>query len=138
MFHPWSYSLAIRFIESSSSSHSSSHPSVNSHCRHLPCHQVLKGGIVSDSRIHAFILDPSSLKHFVRFIFVCQPPTIIDIQDIRSRDSTPVYTVLRTFFHASSSICPRIRAISRFRFKTHGNHSLFFPILALCWNPGKN
>jgi hypothetical protein len=44
----------------------------------LPCLQVLKGGIISDSPIHAFILDPSSPKHFVRFIFVCQPPTLID------------------------------------------------------------
>jgi hypothetical protein len=89
--HPLHRIKFIKLFLESSIGQSSLSPS-------LPCHLVLKGGIVSDSPIHAFILDLSP-KHFVRFIFVCRPPTIIDVQDIRSRDSTLVFKALpRSFF----------------------------------------
>jgi hypothetical protein len=97
--HPLHRIKFIKLFLESSIGQSSLSPS-------LPCHLVLKGGIVSDSPIHAFILDLSP-KHFVRFIFVCRPPTIIDVQDIRSRDSTLVFKALPRsfFFQASSSDC---------------------------------
>jgi hypothetical protein len=41
--------------------------------------------------IHAFALDPScSPKHFIRIVS-CRPSPLIDVQDIRPRDSTPVF-----------------------------------------------
>jgi hypothetical protein len=66
----------------------------------------------------------------------CRPPTIIDVQDIRPRDSTPVYKSSPTiFFFKASSLDLSHHATSRFN---HANRSFFVPILALRWNPGKN
>jgi hypothetical protein len=105
MFHPWSYSLvvilvSIRFIESISSSHFSSHPSVDP----LPCQQVLKRGTVSVYLIYAFPLNPpSSLKHFAR-IFFCRPSSFIDVKifvlGIQLLYSSP----LPSFFFQTSSL----------------------------------
>ena len=132
----------IHRTSSNSSSHPSIHPSATS-CTlllHPPVSssvpQVLKGGIVSNSPIHVFILDPSP-KHFVRFIFVRRPPTIIDIQDIRPRDSTPVFQSSPQHHFFFQSLVPRFVS-SRYLKIQSRKSKLFVPILALRWNPGKN
>jgi hypothetical protein len=100
--------------------------------------QVLKRGIVSAYPIYAFILDPSP-KHFVRIILVLSTSAhFIDVQDIRPRDSTPVFQPSAPFFFSEPrpSICCRIHATSRFKLTVIT--AFFVPILALLWNPSKN
>jgi hypothetical protein len=80
----------------------------------LPCHQVLKRGIVYAYPIHAFALDhPNSPKHFIRIILVVS--TFIDVKDIRSRDSTLVSkSTPSLFFKPRPSIC--LITLHRFKF----------------------
>ena len=73
-------------MPSLSSSHFSNHPSVDP----LPCHQVLKRGIVSAYPIHAFALDPPKLTEAFRPNRLSSTSALFDVQDIRSRDSTLV------------------------------------------------
>jgi hypothetical protein len=138
MFHPWSHSLVILasslhriFLKSFPS-----HLSVNPHCRHLPCHQVLKRGIVYDSPIHAFFLDPpSSPKHFGRIA------SVVNLCSHRR----PGYS-FSGFNSCIQSHLPHRSQTSSFDLSHHATSSIqnprklrfFFPILALLWNPGKN
>jgi hypothetical protein len=89
--------------------------------------QVLKRGIVSDVLIHAFALDPQLLAKAFRPNHSClSTAALIDIQDIRPWDSTPVFqpsAPLFLFRASSLNLSP-----SRY-LKTHDNHSFFFQFL---------
>ena len=114
MLYPWSSSLespsTLHRIQSSSS-HSTSHPSVKPHRLSLPS-SPQRG---DSFRSMSFVLDPpSSPKQFVRIFR--RPPSIVDVQDIRPRDSTLVFNVLLArpfFFKPRPSICPRFTSRSR-------------------------
>jgi hypothetical protein len=84
------------------SSHSSNHSIGQSSLSPSPL-QVLKRGIVSNSPIHAFILDPSP-KHFVRIILVCRPLVTLSTSKVFVLGIQLPYSPPHRFFFRASSL----------------------------------
>jgi hypothetical protein len=112
----------------------------------LPRHQVLKRGRVSAYPIHAFALDPPSRspKHFARIILVRRPALsstskifVLEIQlssqSHLSHRSHPFFFQSLVLFVSSRFMLPHQESRSNPR-----KSQVFFPILALLWNPGKD
>jgi hypothetical protein len=110
--------LSIRFIEPISSSYFSNHP-IGPPIRSMHSPLIF---LVARRSISSESFSP------------CRPQTIIDVQDIRPQDSTPVS---QPFFFQALSLDWSLITLPQ-KIQVYPNRHFFLPILALLWNPGKN